>query len=284
MRGNLLCVTYTSARGKVFLFDLEDRRPLSHWELPAPDNGWSDAGGVVIDRDFTLYVADASNHKVLHYTAFGRHLGDLGRPSDDAVGKRRDRPGLLHHPHAVAVGEDFVLVACGDRRMRRGVQCFSRDGRVLRPLPPFGDPEAQFGAPRGLWIDEQEILVADTLNGCVQRFRHDGVYVASVPTGGAPDEASRPVSVLRLVDGDLLVIDHGDRWCVERFAVSGREHGEPEAMAESVHRPVALARDEQGRVYVLDQDGERVQRFHPDLRPDTVLVDLAEILDDFPAR
>ena len=155
VRANLLCVTWSAARGHVFLFDLEARRPMSTWTVPNGDRGWSDAAGVAMDEHFHLFVADPHNDRVCHFSAFGRHLGDLGTQAPDVGDQARDRPGVLDRPHAVALLGDTVLVACGDRARRRGVQRFSKNGDVLRPLASGGDVEATFAAPRGIHADPE---------------------------------------------------------------------------------------------------------------------------------
>lgn len=283
VRGNLLCVTWSSARGHVFLFDLQARQSLSAWELPAAPTGYSDAGGIGIDDHYHLFVADPGAALVRHYSAFGRHLGDLGQPPPDGARRTTDRTGVLDHPHAVALVGDVVHVACGDRPLRRGVQRLHRDGRTLRPLCSQGDGEAAFGAPRGLWADARELLVADTLHGLVQRFRLDGSYVASIACGGH-GVVARPVAVARLPHGDVLVVDRGDRPGVHVFGIDGPRRRHLGDLATHCQTPLALTVDDHGRPYVLDHDGERVVRFHPDLRFDAVIVDLREHLRDHEPR
>jgi len=280
VRANLLCVTWSAAHGHVFLFDLEARRPMSSWTMPKGARGWSDAAGVAMDEHFHLFVADPHNDRVCHFSAFGRHLGDLGAAGPDAGDVVRDRPGVLDRPHAVAVAGDSVFVACGDRARRRGVQRFTRAGGLLRPLASGGDVEAAFGAPRGVHADAEGVLVADTLAGRVQRFRADGTFVAHLPVRAAPT-MSRPVAVLRLPSGLVLVADRGDEPGLVAITAGGAPSTAAAAMAAHVRDPMALAADERGRVYVLDSGGERVVRFHPDLAYDGDVVDLAEHLDDW---
>ena len=277
---NLLCVSYTSARGKVFLFDLEERRLLSCWEIdPDKRGGYSDAGGVALDMDFNIFVADTCNNTVRRYSAFGVELGRLGLPVEGGPGAaRRDRVGVLDRPRGVGVYRETVFVSCGERRLRCGLQRFHRDGRVLAPIRAFGESEGQFGAPQGLCVCNGELMVADTLNGAIQRFRLHGQYIGRFSTARGRDEASRPVALVPTRDGDLLVVDHGDQRGLQRFSISGEPKGEP--FSEVVEHPLAAVRDQAGRIYVLDRDGERVLRFHADLSFDAVIVDLAEILYD----
>ena len=277
---NLLCLTYTDGRGKVFLVDLEEKVPVDFWEMHGSDGGYADAGGVAVDHNFILYVADAYNEVVRRFTAFGKALPSLGLDHVRSPGSvRRDRPGYLDRPHAVASHGDEVFVACGDKPMRRGVQRFSLAGELLDPLLAFGDPEGEFAAPRGVCAGPEGVFVADTLHGLVQRFTLEGRYVNHIPTAVHASSVSRPVAVQALDDGTILVIDQGDDGGLRQFEASGKFLRRVVSV-DPISDPVGLTRDDDGRVYVLDRDGERVLRLHPDLRHDTQILDLAEYLHD----
>ncbi len=274
---NLLCLAYSEVRGKIFLFDLDERRLVSFWEYgPEEQAGYADAGGVAMALDFSIYVADTRNDVVRCFTPFGKQVRQLGVPVNRGPGAMaRDRAGVLDRPRNVAVWESTVFVACGERELRRGVQRFERSGAIIKPLPAFGDVTKRFGAPRGIWVDELGIVVADTLHGVVQRFGPGGQFIGDFKTAGVAGESSRPVAVLRLSDGDLLVADHGDRRGIWRFSCDGVPHG---PLRVDFDDPVDLASDHKGRIYVLDRDGERVQRLRPDLSLEGLIVDVAEIL------
>lgn len=251
---------------------------MSSWEMPAGDRGYSDAAGVAMDEHFHLFVADPHADRVRHFSAFGRHLGDLGASGPDTGDEGRDRPGVLDRPHAVALLGDTVVVAGGDRPRRRAVQRFARGGEALRPLSSGGVAEATFGAPRGLAVHGEELFVADTLAGRIQRFR-DGVFVAHLPVRATG--AARPVGVLRLEGDLLLVADRGDDAGLVAITTSGAPSSAAAGMVRHLQEPSALAADQRGRIYVLDRGGERVVRFTPDLAFDDVVVDLAEHLEDY---
>lgn len=280
VRGNLLCVTWSAARGHVFLFDVEARQRMSTWTLPAGANGFSDAAGVAMDEHFHLYVADPVNDRVAHFSAFGRHLRDLGQPAPAVGDAARDRPGVLDRPHAVACRGDVLYVACGERPRRRGVQCFARSGEALRPLAAGGLAEQAFGAPRGLLAEPDGLQVADTLHGRIQRFRGDGTFVCNLPCPGGEGRA-RPVALVRVRGGALLVVDRGDEPGVQALVADGAQPVDLEPLRGACRDVLALAVDAKDRLYVLDLGGERVQRFARDLRPDGFVVDLTEHLPDY---
>lgn len=274
---NLLCLAYSDVRGKVFLIDLDERRPVSFWEFGPADGGYADAGGVAMAPDFAIYVADTRNDVVRRFTPFGKEIGAVGMaPTRGPGAASRDRIGFLDRPRSVAVHDNIVYVTCGERELRRGVQRFEREGASLKPLAACGEVTAQFGAPRGIHADDRGILVADTLHGAVQRFDRAGRFIGQIETAMAPGESSRPVAVTRLVDGDILIADHGDFRGLARFGIDGRRRPVPDIALDN---PTDLALDDRGRIYVLDRDGDRVRRLNSDLRVEVQVVDLAEIRD-----
>jgi hypothetical protein len=278
LRSNLLCMSWTGARGRVFLVDLDARRVVSFFEFSGPDGGYADAAGVALAPDWSILVADTRNDVVRRFTPFGKQVASYGEaPSRPPGAAGRDRPGSLDRPRSLALHDGVVLVGCGEGCLRRGVQRFTLAGQPLPPLRSRGDVEAEFGAPRGLWAGRSGILVADTLHGVVQRFDSGARYVGEVRTAARAGETSRPVGVVELVNGDLLIVDEGDRRGLRRLNLFGDVLPDAGGFA-ALQDPQALAADEQGRIYVLDRDGERVQRLGADLRFDVTLLDLAETL------
>lgn len=281
---NLLGLAHGEAHGQVSLIDLDERRVVSRILVQAEGDAFTDAGGVAFDASCSVYVADTRNDVVRRYTAFGREVARYGQRVERGPGTvERDRLGVLDRPRAVAVHGGVLWVASGERKLVRGVQRFDlASGTPLGFVRSFGEVDRRFGAPRGLAIDASGVLVADTLHGVIQRFTLDGRYVGSVPLAVDADDAPRPVAVLRLDDGDLLVADAGDRGGLVRVSLAGVRRALPPWPPGTFVEPTALARDAAGRIYVLDRHGERVQRLGPDLSYDGVVVDLFELLGRFP--
>ena len=274
VRNNLLCVTWTAGRGHVFLYDLDARERMSSWTTPVGPSGFSGAGGVAIDARFRLFVTDPTNGCLRRYNAFGQHLGDVGLPAPASGDRGRDRLGVLDHPNAVACQQGRVWVAMGERPRRQGVQCFDVHGKALRALPARGEAGEHWAAPRGLWCDDEGLLVADTLRGRVQVFRADGSFLheRALPGGSA----ARPGAVARTSKGQLWVIDHsGERARLVGLGVDGAALPLG-SMTDACRDPVALALDRSGGLLVLDQAGERVMRLDAGVGELRVLVDLSE--------
>jgi hypothetical protein len=282
VRGNLLCVTWTAARGHVFLFDLEACQRVSSWVMPEGPGGYSDAAGVAMDEHYHLFVADPHNDRVCHWNAFGRLLSTFGAAAPAVGDAGRDRPGVLDRPCAVARVRDLLLVAGGDAPRRHAVQRFATSGTLLKGLACRGDPEQKFGAPRGLFADAEGSIVADTQRGVLQCFRGDGTFLREIACA-APSELARPVAVLRRPDDSYLFVDRGDRTGVRWLGHDGRTLVTPTDLAWHCHDPIALCSDARGRVFVLDRGGERVLQFTAELAFERVVIDLEELQDDPPA-
>jgi len=273
VRNNLLCVTWSAGRGHVFLYDLDANERISSWCNPVGVSGYSDAGGIAIDQNFRIFVADTHNNCIRRYNAFGQHLGDLGLPVPTSGDRGKDRTGVLDQPHAVAVHGERVYVTMGEQPRQRAVQCFHLDGRVLPGLPAQGDSACKWGAPRGIFADDAGLLVADTLRGRIQRFRPDGTFVQEYVVRGGD---ARPGHLARLSDGSMLMVDHsGASAALCALQLDGRQRP-VEELAEVCCDPLALTVDPCDQIYILDRGGERVIRAKPDLSFDAVMFDLAE--------
>ncbi len=274
---NILCIAHGEAHGQVFLVDLTDGRLVSRFGFSGRDGDYADAAAVALGPNFTLFVADTRNDIVRRFTAFGREVGRFGRAVERGPGAvARDRVGTLDRPRAVAVHRGELWVAGGDRKLIRGLQRFDlASGEPLGYVRSLGEEDRRYGAPRGITVDAEGVLLADTLHGLVQRFTPDARFVGFVHTASDPAETSRPVAVLRVGGGDLLVADQGDRGGVFRIGLAGERRPGP---ADAFEEPTALARDARGNVYVLDRHAERVHRLDADLRYLGVVVDLAELL------
>jgi hypothetical protein len=108
---------------------------------------------VALDERYHVYVADSCNDRVLQFDPFGRLVRSYGAPAPARGDAGRDRVGVLDRPHAVAVRGDVVAIAGGDQPRRCGVQRFTRQGALLRPLRCHGDAAMAWSAPRGLAAD-----------------------------------------------------------------------------------------------------------------------------------
>jgi len=240
--GNLLAVASTDARGRVFLFDLEDERLASSWSWSAADGGPSDAGGVAFDRAYNIYVADTRNDLVRCFSPFGMPVRVFGVPQQREPGSTvRDAPGRLDRPHAVAVLDDVLFVACGDRWLVRGVQRFallgpqagdsSRERRVGRPEGPNQESGRGLPGRRGSDDAQPSVVASAAMGEVLPPLRAFGESDARF---GAPRGICAEAGGIWVADTQHGVVQRfrSDGSFVARIATAGT-HG-----AES--RPIAV--------------------------------------------
>lgn len=113
------------------------------------------------DRDGSLWVCDACNHRIVHFAADGRVLGAFG-----GVG---DGPGEFRFPYNIDVLSDGTLVVCeyGNNRVQR----LSRDGKSLGFWGRAGRESGQLAYPWALAVaDDDRVFVIDSGNNRVQVF------------------------------------------------------------------------------------------------------------------
>ncbi len=115
---------------------------------------------IVISRvDQTLWVADACNHRIVHFDRDGRFLGAFGRQGNG--------PGELQFPYGLAELSDGTLVVCeyGNNRVQR----FDRRGRSLGLWGSAGRSPGELAYPWSLVVDRADrVFVLDSGNNRIQ--------------------------------------------------------------------------------------------------------------------
>jgi hypothetical protein len=95
-------------------------------------------------------------------------------------------------------------------------------------------------------------------------FTVEGRFIGMFNTATAAGERSQPAAVAALGDGNLAVAQWREASCIQRFTKNGDFLGEWIGGGEEPGRvlePTDLAVGADGSLFVLDRDGERVQRF-----------------------
>jgi DNA-binding beta-propeller fold protein YncE len=212
-------------------------------------------GGVVVDQDARIYVADTYNHRVQVFTGDGRFLRTFGAEGS--------QPGELLRPKGLAWGPNGLLYVADTGNHR--IQAFDRAGNVVLSLGSFGTQPAQFNAPEGIAVDaEQQLYIADTQNHRVQKLAPDGSFRLSWGgSGSGKGELLGPSDVAVDRAGQVLVADTQNHR-VQVFAGDGHylwEIGKAGRGPAEFDAPRGIAIDDQGYIYVTDTGNGRVQIF-----------------------
>lgn len=171
--------------------------------------------------------------------------------------------GEFSEGRALAIDAEgrVYLADTGNRR----VDVFTREGAPLRPLGPRGSGESAVGRVWALAVEADGNILALSRHGRrLRRLSPRGELLGFVAQS---DLLEDPVGVDVAPDGTILVLDAGAA-AILRLSPAGEvlaRTGERGSGRGQFVRPVALAIDGEGRVFVADYDTGRVQRFSADL-------------------
>jgi DNA-binding beta-propeller fold protein YncE len=250
---------------QLYLADLTDRIQvfdrdghfLRSWRMPALNvDGPS---GVNVDRLGRVLVADTHFYRVMIYTRQGKLIEQVGD------GVQGSSPGRFVYATDAVIDKKGNLIVCEYGDFDR-IQVFSPEGDFLRQWGGHGYDPGQFLRPRGLVIDDAEVLyVADSCNHRIQVFDTGGKLLGMWGSRGLkPGQMSFPYDISLGPDGFLYVCEYGNSR-VQKFTKEGRSvglWGHPGRDPGGLDNPCALAVDSLGAVSVVDSGNHRVQRFY----------------------
>lgn len=237
------------------------------WQPPKFDTG--KPSGLSFDNAGNLLVADTHNFRVLVYTPDGKLLDSqtIGGTCGNGDGEFQ----FVTDAAQDAAGNYYVAQYGEYDR----IQKFSANHQFLLSWGEHGHEVGQFLAPRKIVIDNSDLVwVTDACNHRVQVFDAGGNKARLVKTwgeqGSQPGQLNYPYDIL-LDDAALAGKENGyvylcelgnhrvqkfttDGQFVASFGRNGRGEGE-------LDQPWGIARDSEGRLFVLDTYNHRVQRF-----------------------
>ena len=241
---------------------------------------------IVVDHEETLVISDAALDRITFMRSDGTFLGKWGEHGSG--------DGQLDRPAGLAFDADENLYVVDT--MNHRVQKFSKDGKFILKWGEYGDGDGQLDMPWGITVDELGyVYVVDWRNDRVQKFTPEGRFILSLGSSGDGDgELNRPAGVAVDSDGDIYVADTGNNR-VQLFSEEGRyvekfigdatlsktmiEYMLPQAtplMLRELSRleqqkrfrmPRSVVVDDQGRMYVAEFHGFRVQIYEKQAIP-----------------
>ncbi len=159
----------------------------------------------------------------------------------------------------VLLGFSLLLSACG------GASARESGYEWVQSWGGFGQEPGQFNDPIGIAIAGEEVFVADARNARIQVFDFDGRFLRQF---GNREQLGRPMH-LAIAQGKLYVADYwNDR--IALFTLDGRWQGSlgrAGRAAGEFSTPSGVAVDDQGRLYVAEFHGQRVQLLDPQGKP-----------------
>ncbi len=232
-------------------------------------------GGIAVDAQGNVYVADTWNHRVEKFDPTGKFLLSWGKFLDlnppPAGTPYPAVPGdanvSFYGPRDIAIGStgEVYVTDTGNKR----VLVFDANGQPLRQIGEGANPNmgtsngtSQLNEPMGLALDSQDnVYVADTFNARIQVFDKTGKPLRrwAIPDGGwSRDAAFLEPHVAVDGAGNVYVTDPAKQ-TVYKFDTNGKLLGSKNtAGSTTLVRPTGLAVTKTGDVYVVDTDKNAV--------------------------
>jgi sugar lactone lactonase YvrE len=227
-------------------------------------------GGIAVDEDGNFYVGHFTD-KLTLYSPQGKQIGDWGRSGKG--------DGEFQQPGGMAFGPDGLLYVADETNHR--VQKFDREGRFRGKWGEYGTGPGQFGGntsekvrtggPQFLAFDSQgNVYTTEASVGRIQKFTPDGKYLLSWGDngtgpggfGGRPRNLPGPIAICADRQDRLWISATNHR--VQQFTAEGkflRGFGAQGTAPGEFHTPHGLVLDRKGRLYVVDAQNCRIQKF-----------------------
>jgi DNA-binding beta-propeller fold protein YncE len=128
-----------------------------------------------------------------------------------------------------------------------------------------GTGKGQFNSPTGIAVDgDGNILIADTINGRIQKFSPSGTFVTSIGTRGkGRGQLEGPNGIAVDGTGNIYVADAANHR-VEKLATDGKFVAEWKGPEPGFYGPRRIAIGQDNSIYVVDQGHNRIAKFSPD--------------------
>ncbi len=205
------------------------------------------AHGLRVGPDGDIWTTDNARHVVRKFSPEGKLLATYGLEARPGAGNRNFKsPDDL----VFASNGDVYVADAGNGRIVR----LDRAGAYVGEWGKKGKGESEFAAAHGIAIDSADrIYVADRGNHRIQVFSPEGKFLAAWTGFGNPFGA--------LVVGDELLVSDGDAHTISHLRLSDGEMTAQWGDPETLQLPHLMALAPDGRLFVAEVNGARVQIF-----------------------
>lgn len=237
---------------------------------------------VAADKNGNVYVADTHNSLIRKINGEGLVTTFAGRLPDGTDPKKPIKP-VFDNPMSIitdAAGDVYIADWIHDQ-----IRKISQDGKITS-IAGTGDPGAKDGPcisatfylPEGIAADNKgNFYVSDTYNNMIRKISKDGVVTTlagRLKKGKANGKGSaasfaHPAGIAVDKNGNVYVADAGNNLIrminpegvVTTYAGTGeRGKQDGDAQAATFYRPVGVAVDTSGNIYVADYENNLVRK------------------------
>lgn len=263
--GNLYVLD--AGNNRIQVFD-GDGSFLMMWGTPGAGDGefnfhrgaGDNIGGIALDAQGNVYVADNQNQRIQKFDRNGNFLLKWG--------SKGAGDGQFISPIEVTVDSQGNIYVIDDRR--DDVQKFDPSGNFLLKWGGHGTGNGKLSNTGGIAVDGQgNVYVADFGNHRVQKFDSSGNFLLKWGRkGGGTNQFDGPCDVAVDVQGNVYVsnlVPHEETPPrIQKFDSDGNflaRWGSLGAGDGQFISPCGIVLDSEGNVYVADADNDNVQKF-----------------------
>ncbi len=247
-----------SAAGKILQFDWENLKVVQSFGSKGKGPGqYLDAVAIALGPDNQIAVADARNKKIDVYNLGGEQPPEPQRAWLPNVGRA-----------------EFLAAACSQayRLADLDILCLDKKANQVSILSPEGKPlktlSASFKAPSQAAFDAEHIVVLN--KSTIMVFRTDGTLLSEFgSSGSAEGKLSRPEDIF--LRGNRIYVAESGSKRVQVFSLKGVYLDKIPASYDKENpvlvKPVAVAVDFNGNIYVADDTKKSIQVFGANREP-----------------
>ncbi|MEJ8801611.1 MBG domain-containing protein [Pontibacter sp. H249] len=223
---------------------------LMQFGSPGTGNGqFNHASGIAVDKNGNIYVVDRYNNRIQKFSATGVYLKQWG-----SYGTGN---GQLNFPRGIAVDASSNVYVADTQNDR--IHKFDSEGNHIMSFGQFGSNNGQFDDPSGILVSKDgQLLVVDFSR--VQKFSLNGSFIQSFGVDG-----SQYNSIAEDAYGNIYTTIYQYSHKLQKYDSNGNlliETGKPGIGAGEFHEPTGVAVTSEGRVFVVDQNNNRVQYYN----------------------
>lgn len=244
--GNIFTTGGSWDARRIVVFDQSGNLLRSWGTTGSGDGQFTGPQSLALDNKGHLYVADSYNYRVQKFTVEGEFLIKWGTQGS--------QPGQFNLPSAIAWGSNGIVYV-GEAFNRR-IQMFNEDGIHLGGW-------GFSSSVSGLDVNGSNEVFASDWSGAIQVFTADGQFIRSFGRSARCEaNLSHPRGLAIGRQGRAYVADPANSSRVAIFDAQGEfMYAVPQkyVTAGSLSQSFYLDHDEQGLVYVADNEYQRIQ-------------------------
>ena len=207
------------------------------------DNELNAAGIAIEENNELIFIADWGKSRVQIASFEGQFMTRFGQDT-------------LERPWGITVSIEHVFIT--DAGLQVVLQFDRKSYELVVRTGTQGSEDGQFNSPRGLCIDYNDVLVADSGNNRVSVFSKDLLFISNIGFGHLKD----PRDIKLTPDSVVVVLDRSPK-CVHYYSKNGhllssciyRREG-PDCL---VYRPTFLCLDLAGNIIISDRGNHRIR-------------------------